>query len=301
MSASGSTLRRLKRILLAYDGFSCSQGVPEPVVGLADRQKATLHLLHVVQSASRHDSLTALKRDALEALAGDARMAGVEARSKIRFGAPRQEIAREAAEVEADLLVLALDAGRPLGPTATRLVQRAPCAVWLHRPECEAHVRRVLATVSLAPAGSRERRLDMHVLELGSLLARHHFATLYLVNVWELPGEQLLRRRKAMTKREIDRLVHHRCLEQAAQLNHLDHLEWTRGLEVRALLERGRPEDVIPRVVDRHRIDLLVLGLLPNLLPNRIAGFLMSNSGNKIYDRVPCSIVAVQPRPEALS
>src|SRR5690606_25736323 len=54
----------------------------------------------------------------------------------------------------------------------------------------------------------------------------------------------------------------------------------------------GRPSDAILRAIDRHHIELVVLGTLAR---TGIRGLIMGNTAERLLPLLPCSVLAVKP------
>jgi len=124
--------------------------------------------------------------------------------------------------------------------------------------------------------------------------ARSHKAELYVLHVvhnpfgiegWNLPLPSLekdFRHLIEKTKKQMDEIV--------AQ-------EKRQGMEVKELIEEGKPVEVIEKVIRQEKIDLLVL---PAHVESRLEHLLFGRDNEELIRRMPCSILLVkrEPKPE---
>ncbi len=145
-----------QRILFSTDGSPFAEEALGEAIGLAKLASGHLRIVSVIESPafhgtpeammlyetemyrSLHAELEKLARGAVERAVAAAGDAGVRVSSTIRSGLPADEILAEAADWDADCIVLATH-GRSglgrllLGSVASRVLQHARCPVLLHR------------------------------------------------------------------------------------------------------------------------------------------------------------------------
>lgn len=148
----------LRRILLPTDFSKHSANALRYAAALAEKFRAELHLLHVVQDLAVFlpetfnatapavptvEQLTAAVREALDRVVRENGLEGFTICREVREGAPFQEILRVAREKEIDLIIMGTH-GRSglahvlLGSVAERVVRKSPCPVLTVRhPEHE--------------------------------------------------------------------------------------------------------------------------------------------------------------------
>jgi nucleotide-binding universal stress UspA family protein len=174
--------------------------------------------------------------------------------------------------------------------TIKRLLRSCPCPVWVIRPT-RARIQRVLAAVNPDPA---ERELNVKILELAAGMVDRFGGELHVVHAWELYGEATLRQSAflhmdddavdALADEEHDRLA--AALADLLDASGLDQAPWT------VHLVKGRPEDIVCRLVERARINLLVMGTIAR---SGVSGVMIGNTAERVLDDVRCSVVAIKP------
>jgi universal stress protein E len=189
-----------------------------------------------------------------------------------------------------DLVVVTTDEDREDQATIRRLVRKCPCPVWIIR-RTRARTQRVLAAVNPNPG---ETELNRTVLELAASIVEQFGGELHLVHAWQLYGEatmrssgfirttpaeieQMLKREEVSHARALDELITHCSLQESPWQIHLD---------------KGPPEEVVRRVAEKSRINLLIMGTLAR---TGIPGVLIGNTAERILDEVKCSVIAVKP------
>ena len=121
------------KILLCTDGSAAAFQAARFGLQLARRGSDSIQLLGVVED---HADAKQAIRNALETLGAELQAIGVEYETNMRHGHAAEQILDEAAEWQADLIVIGQLGQRGLtrfimGGTATRIVQYARCAVLL--------------------------------------------------------------------------------------------------------------------------------------------------------------------------
>lgn len=147
-------VKTLKKILVPTDFSGPSKAALQEAVALARQNKAEIILLHVMEDVylpaehvlQHHNFPNVVdevrkgcERQLQEAAATVDKEVGVQTR--LRQGTPSLEIADEAEESQADVIVIASHGVRGLrrfllGSTTERVVSIAPCTVIVAKPRC---------------------------------------------------------------------------------------------------------------------------------------------------------------------
>ncbi|MCU0303727.1 MAG: universal stress protein [Thermoanaerobaculales bacterium] len=185
---------------------------------------------------------------------------------------------------------------RPLfGSTATHLLRKCPCPVWVLKPSREAEdgrIRKVLAAINAATGIPSEQELNTKILELATSLARREGAETHVVHCWAVYGESLLASRGRMTPEELDEYraetlrIHRKALEDAVARFVAD------GHDVRMLLRKGDPGLMIPELAETLPADVVVMGTVAR---TGINGVFIGNTAESVLQRIGCSVLAVKP------
>ncbi len=189
-----------------------------------------------------------------------------------------------------DLLVLT---GHPNDPYARavikRLQRKSPCPVWAVRPSRD-RKRRILAAVD---TDAEHHGLDHRILAAARWLALPG-SELHVVTAWELLGESTLRSSPFIGAgdlavdelRERCEADHRRTLDELVGEHHFG------DIPLHVHVRNGAAADAIVELVERHRINQLVIGTIGR---SGIPGFVIGNTAERLLSDVPCSEFVVKP------
>lgn len=168
----------MRTILVPVDGTALAETALPHAAGLAQRAKASLHLVSVLESrpAWPQPLETYLRELA----------AREKAELSLARGNVAEEILNQAESVQADLIVMGTHGRRGLerlllGSVADKVMRHAPCPVMLVRsPAPDVHYRRILVPLDGSPASEAS-------LGPACWLARHDDSELRLLRVLDFP------------------------------------------------------------------------------------------------------------------
>jgi universal stress protein E len=173
------------------------------------------------------------------------------------------------------------------------LLRKSPCPVWLSRPSKPQKNIRIAVAIDPEDSASESHHLSLRLLALSSSLADIFGAELHLISCWDFPLEDSLHyapwidiEREEMQRNVIEaRTLHFSALEKLLKQSgvagkmHLHH-------------ERGRPDQVIPQMIENKKIDILVMGTLAR---TGIPGFIIGNTAENVLQKINCSLIALKP------
>jgi nucleotide-binding universal stress UspA family protein len=260
------------------------------------------------------DSLARDAREKLERLADPLIARGERVTTQVLQGKRSLEITRAVLAGGHDLVVKSAEADCPgaLGTSDLRLIRSCPGLVLiLHRTAPE-RFERILAAVN--PRGetedydpfhlelrledpavhdpARENALNNQILALAAWIGRLDQAEVHLAHAWHVPGEDLLRGDPRVSRTEVEQYVQALDDEDRALFESVRDRYVERHGPVQAHRLKGRAGDVIARVVQDQRIDLLVMG---TVCRTGITGYVIGNTAESVLGRVACSVLAVKP------
>jgi universal stress protein E len=244
-------------------------------------------------SVEIEQQLAAQRQESLEQLASRCRQEGLEATCAILRGRSSEQILAEAIRIGADLIIRYARGARSLsigklGATAQRLVQRAPCPLFLHRPQHEP-IKKIVAAVDATPQDEEHGALNCQILEAANQIARSCTAELTMVYAWTLYGDHLLRNR--MPPAQYTALVEHVKKQHVEGFNQL--LTSSQIPTSAGMLLQGNPSEAVPGFCEQTGADLLVCGTLAR---RGLSGLLLGNTIERIMQQVDCSILAIPPK-----
>ncbi len=298
-------MRRIKNILVAVDLSDCdrlvSYDLPAPTQEAVDRalwlaklNSARLRFLYVLdvspnvqrmieKSDGGSDTVLAAAEDALAGLAAQAAAVGVSATTEVRYGKSWYEVIRRVLEDHHDLVVagtrrLGGASGLLIGSTGVKLLRKCPCPVWITRPHPAGEERSILAAHDLSPVGDT-------VMELACSMAQLDGSRLHVLHALDAAAIALAppdtrdaeeAEQRALAKEHIERQL------TAYHFAEAPHVHIT----------AGEPAALVMELIDRHSIDLLVMGTIARA---GIAGLLIGNTAERLLPQLPCSVLAVKP------
>ena len=176
------------------------------------------------------------------------------------------------------------------GSLDLQLLRKCPCPVWIIKPRKKIRHSRILAAVDIAPEEKPSLALNKTIMELASSLSRLEQGDLHVINAWFLPEEAWLRSKQLSQYKSVNSLVRECRAMHKKNLEKL--LSGFSSFSPQVHLIKGEPDSVIPRFVNNHGIDLLVMGTLAR---TGVAGIFMGNTAEKILNSVHCSVLAIKP------
>ena len=269
--------------------------VSRQAMALAAKVGGEVRFVHVVdwldeRLRDSEDELVAIVHnelgDPLLELDREAEAHGIPSSHELREGSPWRELLRAAGDWSADVVAISprrdgtSRVDRVLhGSTATRVLKKAHCPVWIVDP-AQGEVKRVLALVDGSPVSGR-------VVETARALARIHGAERVALRCLDYPDDIVLQRLQR-ARQEIER--YHRKVRDAAraELQRLtaDDEKWT------LLLGEDWVVRQAPRLVRDQQIDLVVLGAVSR---PRLAGALIGTTAQRLLEHVGVSAWVVHP------
>lgn len=219
---------------------------------------------------------------------------GLEPRIRVRRGWPPREVNRVALETGAEAVVVGAHPRRiwpwdEPGTMATKIVEEASVAVLVWRPvprQADPEDRTVLAALDLREGSGR-------VGEIAARTADYFGARLVLLHV--LPRALQAYLRAVSTARKAEDIL--RRIDVAAREEALQQVPeaLAAGLEVRAVVLRGRPITQILAVAESEAANLIVMGQSHAVRPHERA--LLGDVTGKVLRGANCSVL-VTPLPE---
>ena len=305
-------MNRFKNILLVSDLEESGEATVSVALSLAKRNQSKLTLISVVEDpppemrmSDTGRSIDGLfetvledRREQQQALVQSIGAAGLDARARLASGTPFLEVIRQVLRDRHDLVIAAAEGtdglrARLFGSTTMHLMRKCPCPVWVIKPTSQRRFARILAAVDPSSPDEEDDSLDRLVMDLATSLAHLESGELHVIHAWNLPGEQWIRSRAAITPRELDTWLEEVRAGREKRINDLLGHYSSLGLDPRLHLVKGRAGEEIPEMVRRQEIDLLVMG---TLCRTGVAGFFIGNTAETVLADVRCSVLTVKPQ-----
>jgi nucleotide-binding universal stress UspA family protein len=308
-------MKRFKKLLAVLNGGPGDRQVTRRAVALAKANKAQLMFCAtqdvdpqvggVFRLGKLHaeiDRLVRKERQAiLDAAVRKARARRQPARARVLEGRPFVAIIREVLRDERDLVLFPEDRDSSttsllFGSTATHLLRKCPCPVWVlketSRGSGSRSFKRVLAAINAGTKDPVEVALNVKILELATSLAQREGAEIHVVHSWSVYGESLLSGRGRIKPEELTeyrrqtRQTHRKALEEAlAPFVKAGH-------EIREHMPKGDPGKLIPHVAENISADVVVMGTVAR---TGIEGVFIGNTAEHVLQQIGRSVLAVKP------
>lgn len=177
------------------------------------------------------------------------------------------------------------------------LLRKCPCPLWLFKPHKNSEESlRLLAAIDPTTENPANLELTQVILELATSLREHQSgAVLDVLHAWRYEYEETLRNspflqipeEQLVQEIENTEASHRAAFEAALEPHDLD-----RNF-ISTRFEKGRVNDIIPKVIQEGDIDILIMGTVAR---TGISGLLIGNTAESILNQVDCSVLAIKPR-----
>jgi universal stress protein E len=297
-------MKKFSRILIDVDASADIHPALDAAVRVAAQCAATVKIVDVLEEvpagargyldARLEADLVAHRREQLAAIAGRIIQVGVT--TDVLRGRPATALIREVLRSGHDLLVRShgrtLDTrGKQFGAIDMELLRQCPCPIWLASSQKEhGAAPRILAAVHSNPADETEQMLNNSILELALMMAELMGGRLSINQAWTAFGETLLA--SHMPPHELMEYIESTRAREREAFLALTQPFADRLVDATIEFVKGEAEDVIPRYVDAHEIDLVVMGTVAR---TGIAGLLIGNTAERVLQRLRVSVLATKP------
>jgi universal stress protein E len=184
-------MQRFKNILVFADGGPRGRAAIERAAALAERNRARLTALSVLESlplelrrliaavhpADLWELAASQRKEALDRMVARAGKENAGLSTKVLGGSPFLELIKEVLRQEHDLVMMAAEGEGGVrdvlfGSTSTHLMRKCPCPVWVMKSGGPRRYAAVLAAVDPAPSDQDRNSLNLKIMELATSLAR---------------------------------------------------------------------------------------------------------------------------------
>ena len=300
-------MNQFERILVCTDTRFESHPIVEASAELALQNGASIKLMDVIPDFSwivkltltDHDEIQRTlineKLEALEALAEPLRKQNLEVETMVGLGKTSIEIIREVLRNQHDLVMRVAKGknskiNRHFGQTATRLLRKCPCALWLVPSETVPRYKNVLGCVDTCSTDTAEMELNDKIVQLTESLARNNEGIGHILHAWSIWNEPMFKSR--MNAADYAELQEIQWNDERQMFD--DFLE-KHGMDANqenVHLLKGTTNEVISDFIFRNGIDLLVMGTIAR---SGLSGALIGNNAEQILGSIECSVLALKP------
>jgi len=253
----------------------------------------TAHAQAVLQQELQH-APGDLEREAyeiLERFVAQAKSEGVDARQKLAFGTPWQEICGQVLAERHDLVVVGTrdlgQIGRILfGSTGMKLLRNCPCPVWVTRPDPNWDDLNILVPSDFSEVSLEALRIAVNGgqlvdtrLHLLHALEGQIGPPAWFGRVQRQIVEEYIARQRAQAKKSLHE-----------QLALTDYRTLQHGLHVHVV--DGPADEAILKAIDDFQIDLVVMGTTAR---SGLSSLVLGNTAERLISHMKCSVIAVKP------
>lgn len=306
-------MKRFKRLLAVVNGGPGDEDLVRRVVALAKANSASLKFCATAEETTPglfgmsrlqkelHRLLERERRAVLDRAVEAARSSGVESQAQILTGKAFVSIIHEVLGANHDLVLFPDDdttsvQDRIFGGTATHLLRKCPCPVWVLKRSPESsgngNFERVLAAVNVAAVDPEEKHLNQKILELAISLAEREGAEIHVVHCWAVYGESLLASRGRLPPDELEAYRRETLEKHQAALDTELARFTSDGRAIKAHLRKGDPGRMIPALAEDVQADVIVMGTVAR---TGINGVFIGNTAEAVLQRIGRSVLAVKP------
>lgn len=290
-------MKRFNNILVLFNDAIGAEDALEQAASLARDNGARLTVAVVLRGPEASPQRVDETDKRLQRLARGIQHSGVrDVDTMVLTGAPFLEIIRQVMRMAHDLVLACAEPDNVLkqiffGSTATHLVRKCPCPVWIIRPTQPVPYKRILVAVDPKIA-TAEDQINTLIMDLAASLALRDHAVLHIMHAWDVGGNDLDTIRSEVSNEQREAILERHLDKHLSALNtllsHYPMLEFDHRIH----LPRGRPEQSISRLVQQEQIDLIVMGSVERV---GIPGYFTGDTAETILGSERCSILTVKP------
>lgn len=290
-------MKRFKNVLAVYNNLVGGDDVLSHATKLATANDADLTIIDVRQQGTGLAELVECEKR-LDRILTSIRSEGVRNVAPIVVtGVPFLEIIRQVLRANHDLVIASAEPSAKFmsyffGSTATHLMRKCTCPVWIVKPDQQQRYENILACVN--PSADGENDLDQMIVDLALSMAERNGISAHIVHTWDVEGadqdriqseipdtvrSQILRKHEAEHRARIERLL----LNTPNDTNTC-RLHFPRATE---------PQWAILDLVEELDVDFVVMGTVSRV---GIPGFLIGNTAETVLSLVKCGVITVKPR-----
>ncbi|GAB2679293.1 universal stress protein [Aliiglaciecola aliphaticivorans] len=226
--------------------------------------------------------------------------------SEIRVGKRYLESIRAVLSQQFDLVIKEADKvswlDRLIGSDDMQLLRNCPCPVFLMKKDELLEYKQVMAAIDFDSDDdeSCNEELNEMIIELAGSLSLSEFATLHIVNAYEVPDAGFISlwvEQPEKVERELyESEYQNRKVKMETILTGLKERlgeESFNFLSLRSHISRGDPGQELPKIAKRIGADLVVMGTVAR---TGIAGLVIGNTAETILYQLQSSVLAIKPK-----
>lgn len=291
-------MKRFKKILAVYNDRVGSDDVLSHATKLALANDASLSVIDVRKQSASVPTEFVERRKRLDRIVTSIKSGGVrETTPVVVAGTPFLEIIRQVLIADHDLVVTGAEPNTTFmsyffGSTATHLMRKCPCPVWVVKPDQQQRYENVLACVN--PSADGDNELDQMIVDLALSMAERNGINAHIVHAWDVEGADQDRIQSELPDAVRNQILKTHEAEHRARTERLLVNAPNNSAACRLHLPRAaEPQWAILDLIEKLDVDFVVLGTVSRV---GIPGFLIGNTAETVLSLVKCGVITVKPR-----
>lgn len=191
---------------------------------------------------------------------------------------------------------------RLLGSNDMHLLRKCPCPVWLMQPNESPNYRHVMAAVDFNNDDAEEENsaLNQEIMNIASSLALADFASLHIVNAYDMPEAGFIGLWAEQPEKLERQLLENEYNQRRGKMatlfdylkNRLDKQSYD-YLSPLSHLVQGAAAHELPQLAKKLQVDIVVMGTVAR---TGIPGVIIGNTAEAILSQLNCSVLAIKPK-----
>ncbi len=193
---------------------------------------------------------------------------------------------------------------RIFGSNDMHLLRKCPCPLLILKPNANTDLVRILASIDLNNESFNDdearikSKLNQRIIEFAEKLCHSNKQELHLSSIVEVFAEEFLSHGgvSSLSEDKVDAYIKKSMEDNHFKMNNiinkLRENSKEKELNIRSHLIKGKAVQEIPKLLDKHNIDLVVMGTVAR---TGIPGYLIGNTAEEILEQINCSVLAIKP------
>ncbi len=303
-------MKAINKILLNVHPDFTDVAAINYIAAIASKTQPEIEVLHVIEDYPEdlrewwnvchpirlYEAIVTKRQECMDGVVDRIKAAGVEhVETKLRWGSALQEVTREVAENNYELVMTTARPRRWAFKGArdclcTGLCRQCPSLVWVTKNHSRLPAQRILVALEVENGTVRSDSLNTKILRTAGWVAAAYGSEVHVVHTLspsELKGAEV---RRASVDwggyvQELRNQIQQTCnsvLNESGQSLAAEHIH----------LMRGSPRAIIPQLVQQQSMSLILMGTRAR---KGLVGLLEGKTAEKIMDKMYCDVLIVKP------
>ena len=304
----GLGMKLFPKVVFSVDCQSIDEELVKKAIRITSQLECELTILDSIHELSwltkltlpNHESITELverdKNNSIQEMVDRFCRSGIPTTGELMHG-PTSSNVVDFCEAQGTDLILRVTRGAQsnepgrLGRTSKRLLRKSPCPIWLMHPHTRPLSENVVACIDTEENSEEDFQFADRILETAKYVGSKGHGLVSIVHAWNLWNEKMVKHRISESEFETWKLD---CREsEAERLNQFLSRHEKSCEDHDVFLVEGDPSIAIPEFVKDVSADVVVMGTVGR---SGFTGMLVGNTAERIFERVPCDVLALKPK-----